>query len=214
MLFLESYSKFCVCHAFCHLYHVTLDETKLALPYLSWLRSLHMWPRVARCLMLRFCLHSHTSGNLGVASPRHHGCHCYKVPESTSRVQVSHTHHYRLLCHGKGFSNEDMPHIQKTHKWSRSQELVQDDRAKQVLHHGRKCKAAMMSTVKETKPGRLKNCQMCPSGDLLPNLSWQWFPVGHAKDEVIRRVNQVVSILARWLLVCLVSWSTGTCQRM
>jgi hypothetical protein len=30
---LESYSKICVCNAFCHFYHVTLDETKLALPY-------------------------------------------------------------------------------------------------------------------------------------------------------------------------------------
>jgi len=31
---LECYSKICVCNAFCHFYHVTLDETLWALPYM------------------------------------------------------------------------------------------------------------------------------------------------------------------------------------
>ena len=35
MLLLERNSKSCVCNTFCHFYHVTLDETKLALPYLT-----------------------------------------------------------------------------------------------------------------------------------------------------------------------------------
>jgi len=101
---------------------------------------------------------------------------------NTSRVQVLHI--TTVLVTGKGSQMKTCSST-KTQKWPRSQELVRDYRANQVLHHGRKCKA----TIKETKSGRIKNCEMCPSGDLLPNLSWQCFPVGHAKDEVIRRVN-------------------------
>ena len=49
MLFLESYSKFCESHAFCHFYHMTFVETKQALPYYS-----------LPCVLVRFGrLHSH-----------------------------------------------------------------------------------------------------------------------------------------------------------
>ena len=34
MLLLERNSKNCVCHAFCHFYHVMFVETKTTLPYM------------------------------------------------------------------------------------------------------------------------------------------------------------------------------------